>query len=50
MVAYQLLCRVYEKLYRQVYRVYIIGLSFRHDCNQSKYGIYVNLELYLYNM
>ena len=33
-----------------VYRVYIIGLRYRHDCDQFKYSIYVNLKLYLYNM
>ena len=42
----------YKKLYRQVYRVYIIGLRYRHDCDQftCKYGIYVILKLYLYNV
>ena len=40
MLAYQLLCHTYKKLYRQVYRVYIIGLRYRHDCDQFKYGIY----------
>ena len=49
MLAYQLLCLTYKKLYRQVYRVYIIGLRCRHDCDQFKYGIiYVILKLYLY--
>ena len=50
MLAYQLLCHTYKNLYRQVYRVYIIGLRYRHDCDQFKYGIYVNLKLYLCNM
>ena len=50
MLAYQLLCLTYKKLYRQVYKVYIIGLRYRHDCDQFKYGIYINLKLYLYNM
>ena len=50
MLAYQLLCHTYKKLYRQVYRVYIIGLRYRRDCYQFKYGIYVNLKLYLYIM
>ena len=49
MLAYQLLCHTY-KLYRQVYKVYIIDLRYRHDCNQFNYGIYVNLKLHLYNM
>ena len=50
MLAYQLLCLTYKMLYRQVYKVYIIGLRYRHDCDQFKYGIYINLKLYLYNM
>ena len=33
-----------------VYRVYIIGLRYRHGCDQVRYSIYVNLKLYLYNM
>ena len=32
----QLLCLTYKKLYRQVYRVYIIVLRYRHDCDQFK--------------
>ena len=50
MLAYQPLCLTYKKLYRQVHRVYIIGLRYRHDCDQFKYGIHVILKLYLYNM
>ena len=50
MLAYRLLCLTYKKLCRQVYTVYIIGLRYRHDCDQFKYSIYVNLKLYLYNM
>ena len=46
MLAYQLLCHTYKQLYRQVYRVYTIGLRYRHDCDQFNYGIYVNLNLY----
>ena len=49
MLAYQLLCHIYKKLYRQDYREYIIGLDIRYDCNQFKYGIYVNLNMYLCN-
>ena len=45
MLAYQLLCHIYKKLYRQDYRECII----RYDCNQFKYGIYVNLKLYFCN-
>ena len=50
MLAYQLLCLTYKKLYRQVKIVYIMGLRYMHDCDQFKNGTYVNLKLYLYNM
>ena len=50
MLAYQLLCHAYKTLYTQVYRVYFIGLRYRHDCDRFKYGIYANLNLYWYNM
>ena len=52
MLAYRLLCLIYKSYIAKfiVYRVYIIGLRYRHDCGQFKYSIYVNLKLYLYNM
>ena len=53
MLAYQILCLTYKKLYRQVHRVYIIGLRYRHDCDQFKKGIYTpiqNCHFFLYNM
>ena len=39
-----------QKVIRQVYRVCIIGVRYRHDCDQFTYGIYVSLTLYLHNM
>ena len=42
-----IICHTYKKLCKHVYRVYIIGLRYRHDCDQFKYGIYVNRP-YLY--
>ena len=50
MLTYQLLCHIYQKLYRQDYREYVIGLRYKiwlRSIFKSRYAIYVNLKLYL---
>lgn len=46
MLAYQLLCHTYKSYVGK----YTMGLRYRHDYDQFRYGIYVSLNLPLRNM